>query len=392
MRFRLTLYASARAPFDMMMFHSGKATMLFRQEFQGFATAAFQLRVARYRVPFSLTIRGSEPGYADVPFSLPIKTLMDIKVVSNKGEVFSGTSFESLPFGETKGIVILRENVGTGEEVTIETADGLVLFRGEAVRSGYNAEEDTWTVTVSDPLTAQGLEKEFELEAKPDIIEATPLPLVDLTEPTAFPTVPVNQGVTLRYWVALLESLKKGRIFYDADNQEYSLSSNPRRWRLNDSISFSEDFDAKRYYNMVVAEQDDSWEEAATRETKTTTYREYTLVVDRTGDQVHKVTLTKDGTVFVDESMTFDDKHNVINQISRKRGLKTVTDYDLWTGGGDSFVQRERSTTTEDGSETPFSERRTKLVNAITNEDGTLLVVIEEEREWFEKEQVIEYE
>ncbi|OQB37212.1 MAG: hypothetical protein BWY06_02482 [Candidatus Latescibacteria bacterium ADurb.Bin168] len=392
MRFRLTLYASARAPFDMMMFHSGKATMLFRQEFQGFATAAFQLRVARYRVPFSLTIRGSEPGYADVPFSLPIKTLMDIKVVSNKGEVFSGTSFESLPFGETKGIVILRENVGTGEEVTIETADGLVLFRGEAVRSGYNAEEDTWTVTVSDPLTAQGLEKEFELEAKPDIIEATPLPLVDLTEPTAFPTVPVNQGVTLRYWVALLESLKKGRIFYDADNQEYSLSSNPRRWRLNDSISFSEDFDAKRYYNMVVAEQDDSWEEAATRETKTTTYREYTLVVDRTGDQVHKVTLTKDGTVFVDESMTFDDKHNVINQISRKRELKTVTDYDLWTGGGDSFVQRERSTTTEDGSETPFSERRTKLVNAITNEDGTLLVVIEEEREWFEKEQVIEYE
>jgi len=376
----------------MMMFHSGKATMLFRQEFQGFATAAFQLRVARYRVPFSLTIRGSEPGYADVPFSLPIKTLMDIKVVSNKGEVFSGTSFESLPFGETKGIVILRENVGTGEEVTIETADGLVLFRGEAVRSGYNAEEDTWTVTVSDPLTAQGLEKEFELEAKPDIIEATPLPLVDLTEPTAFPTVPVNQGVTLRYWVALLESLKKGRIFYDADNQEYSLSSNPRRWRLNDSISFSEDFDAKRYYNMVVAEQDDSWEEAATRETKTTTYREYTLVVDRTGDQVHKVTLTKDGTVFVDESMTFDDKHNVINQISRKRELKTVTDYDLWTGGGDSFVQRERSTTTEDGSETPFSERRTKLVNAITNEDGTLLVVIEEEREWFEKEQVIEYE
>jgi len=392
MRFRLTLYASARAPFDMMMFHSGKATMLFRQEFQGFATAAFQLRVARYRVPFSLTIRGSEPGYADVPFSLPIKTLMDIKVVSNKGEVFSGTSFESLPFGETKGIVILRENVGTGEEVTIETADGLVLFRGEAVRSGYNAEEDMWTVTVSDPLTAQGLEKEFELEAKPDIIEATPLPLIDLTEPTAFPTVPVNQGVTLRYWVALLESLKKGRIFYDADNQEYSLSSNPRRWRLNDSISFSEDFDAKRYYNVVVAEQDDSWEEAATRETKTTTYREYTLVVDRTGDQVHKVTLTKDGTVFVDESMTFDDKHNVINQISRKRELKTVTDYDLWTGGGDSFVQRERSTTTEDGSETPFSERRTKLVNAITNEDGTLLVVIEEEREWFEKEQVIEYE
>ena len=392
MRFRLTLYASARAPFDMMMFHSGKATMLFRQEFQGFATAAFQLRVARYRVPFSLTIRGSEPGYADVPFSLPIKTLTDIKVVSNRGEVFSGTSFESLPFGETKGIVILRENVGTGEEVTIETADGLVLFRGEAVRSGYNAEEDMWTVTVSDPLTAQGLEKEFELEAKPDIIEATPLPLIDLTEPTAFPTVPVNQGVTLRYWVALLESLKKGRIFYDADNQEYSLSSNPRRWRLNDSISFSEDFDAKRYYNMVVAEQDDSWEEAATRETKTTTYREYTLVVDRTGDQVHKVTLTKDGTVFVDESMTFDDKHNVINQISRKRELKTVTDYDLWTGGGDSFVQRERSTTTEDGSETPFSERRTKLVNAITNEDGTLLVVIEEEREWFEKEQVIEYE
>ena len=392
MRFRLTLYASARAPFDMMMFHSGKATMLFRQEFQGFATAAFQLRVARYRVPFSLTIRGSEPGYADVPFSLPIKTLTDIKVVSNKGEVFSGTSFESLPFGETKGIVILRENVGTGEEVTIETADGLVLFRGEAVRSGYNAEEDMWTVTVSDPLTAQGLEKEFELEAKPDIIEATPLPLIDLTEPTAFPTVPVNQGVTLRYWVALLESLKKGRIFYDADNQEYSLSSNPRRWRLNDSISFSEDFDAKRYYNVVVAEQDDSWEEAATRETKTTTYREYTLVVDRTGDQVHKVTLTKDGTVFVDESMTFDDKHNVINQISRKRELKTVTDYDLWTGGGDSFVQRERSTTTEDGSETPFSERRTKLVNAITNEDGTLLVVIEEEREWFEKEQVIEYE
>jgi len=392
MRFRLTLYASARAPFDMMMFHSGKATMLFRQEFQGFATAAFQLRVARYRVPFSLTIRGSEPGYADVPFSLPIKTLTDIKVVSNKGEVFSGTSFESLPFGETKGIVILRENVGTGEEVTIETADGLVLFRGEAVRSGYNAEEDMWTVTVSDPLTAQGLEKEFELEAKPDIIEATPLPLIDLTEPTAFPTVPVNQGVTLRYWVALLESLKKGRIFYDADNQEYSLSSNPRRWRLNDSISFSEDFDAKRYYNMVVAEQDDSWEEAATRETKTTTYREYTLVVDRTGDQVHKVTLTKDGTVFVDESMTFDDKHNVIKQISRKRELKTVTDYDLWTGGGDSFVQRERSTTTEDGSETPFSERRTKLVNAITNEDGTLLVVIEEEREWFEKEQVIEYE
>lgn len=392
MRFRLTLYASARAPFDMMMFHSGKATMLFRQEFQGFATAAFQLRVARYRVPFSLTIRGSEPGYADVPFSLPIKTLTDIKVVSNRGEVFPGTSFESLPFGETKGIVILRENVGTGEEVTIETADGLVLFRGEAVRSGYNAEEDTWTVTVSDPLTAQGLEKEFELEAKPDIIEATPLPLVDLTKPTAFPTVPVNQGVTLRYWVALLESLKKGRIFYDADNQEYSLSSNPRRWRLNDSISFSEDFDAKRYYNMVVAEQDDSWEEAATRETKTTTYREYTLVVDRTGDQVHKVTLTKDGTVFVDESMTFDDKHNVINQISRKRKLKTVTDYDLWTGGGDSFVQRERSTTTEDGSETPFSERRTKLVNAITNEDGTLLVVIEEEREWFEKEQVIKYE
>lgn len=392
MRFRLTLYASARAPFDMMMFHSGKATMLFRQEFQGFATAAFQLRVARYRVPFSLTIRGSEPGYADVPFSLPIKTLTDIKVVSNRGEVFPGTSFESLPFGETKGIVILRENVGTGEEVTIETADGLVLFRGEAVRSGYNAEEDMWTVTVSDPLTAQGLEKEFELEAKPDIIEATPLPLIDLTEPTAFPTVPVNQGVTLRYWVALLESLKKGRIFYDADNQEYSLSSNPRRWRLNDSISFSEDFDAKRYYNVVVAEQDDSWEEAATRETKTTTYREYTLVVDRTGDQVHKVTLTKDGTVFVDESMTFDDKHNVINQISRKRGLKTVTDYDLWTGGGDSFVQRERSTTTEDGSETPFSERRTKLVNAITNEDGTLLVVIEEEREWFEKEQVIEYE
>lgn len=392
MRFRLTLYASARAPFDMMMFHSGKATMLFRQEFQGFATAAFQLRVARYRVPFSLTIRGSEPGYADVPFSLPIKTLTDIKVVSNRGEVFPGTSFESLPFGETKGIVILRENVGTGEEVTIETADGLVLFRGEAVRSGYNAEEDMWTVTVSDPLTAQGLEKEFELEAKPDIIEATPLPLIDLTEPTAFPTVPVNQGVTLRYWVALLESLKKGRIFYDADNQEYSLSSNPRRWRLNDSISFSEDFDAKRYYNVVVAEQDDSWEEAATRETKTTTYREYTLVVDRTGDQVHKVTLTKDGTVFVDESMTFDDKHNVINQISRKRELKTVTDYDLWTGGGDSFVQRERSTTTEDGSETPFSERRTKLVNAITNEDGTLLVVIEEEREWFEKEQVIEYE
>jgi hypothetical protein len=376
----------------MMMFHSGKATMLFRQEFQGFATAAFQLRVARYRVPFSLTIRGSEPGYADVPFSLPIKTLTDIKVVSNRGEVFPGTSFESLPFGETKGIVILRENVGTGEEVTIETADGLVLFRGEAVRSGYNAEEDTWTVTVSDPLTAQGLEKEFELEAKPDIIEATPLPLIDLTEPTAFPTVPVNQGVTLRYWVALLESLKKGRIFYDADNQEYSLSSNPRRWRLNDSISFSEDFDAKRYYNVVVAEQDDSWEEAATRETKTTTYREYTLVVDRTGDQVHKVTLTKDGTVFVDESMTFDDKHNVIKQISRKRELKTVTDYDLWTGGGDSFVQRERSTTTEDGSETPFSERRTKLVNAITNEDGTLLVVIEEEREWFEKEQVIEYE
>ena len=172
----------------------------------------------------------------------------------------------------------------------------------------------------------------------------------------------------------------------------YEKARNPGGKCVNDSISFSEDFDAKRYYNMVVAEQDDSWEEAATRETKTTTYREYTLVVDRTGDQVHKVTLTKDGTVFVDESMTFDDKHNVINQISRKRELKTVTDYDLWTGGGDSFVQRERSTTTEDGSETPFSERRTKLVNAITNEDGTLLVVIEEEREWFEKEQVIEYE
>ncbi|HQQ90216.1 MAG TPA: hypothetical protein PLU82_08345, partial [Oscillospiraceae bacterium] len=119
---------------------------------------------------------------------------------------------ESLPNGETKAALVLRSSVPAGKTVSVSTVDELTLFTGSVVRSTYDAESDTWTVTAADPLSAQGMDEEFEITRASDVADVIPFEFLDLSQGTAFPTVPVSDGITLRYWVQLLEALRGARL------------------------------------------------------------------------------------------------------------------------------------------------------------------------------------
>ncbi|NCA74442.1 MAG: hypothetical protein EOM93_06340 [Gammaproteobacteria bacterium] len=346
-------------------------------------------------LPWTIAIRSDEAGTAEAPWEITIKSASDSRITSSEGALLPGSYMESLPNGETKAALVLRASVPAGKTVSISTVDELTLFTGSVVRSSYDAESDTWTVTAADPLSAQGMDEEFEIVRAGDVADVIPFEFLDLSEGTAFPTVPVSDGITLRYWVQLLEALRGARLYYDPTVSGYVLSGNPRVWNLSKVLTFSEEVDASQYFNTIVAEQNDSWEETATRATSTKEYGGYTLIVDRAGDKIYSVKLVRgiivgidfpggSGTL-VDETFEYDADNQLTRQVSKKDAKTTTTEY-LIQPGDIPYIKREMSVTVDSNSETEFDERTIKSVDVAANEDESLVVRILETREWWEGE------
>ncbi len=336
-------------------------------------------------VPWELDLRSDEAGTGSCPWEITIRSTTDPRITSSEGALLPGSYLESLPNGETKAALVLRASVPAGKTVSVSTVDELTLFSGSVVRSAYDAESDTWTVTAADPLSAQGMDEEFEIVRAGDVAEVIPFEFLDLSQGTAFPTVPVSEGITLRYWVQLLEALRGARLYYDPVAESYVLSDNPRAWNLSKVLTFSEEVDASQYFNLVVAEQNDSWEENAARATTTKDYQSYRLTVDRAGDKIFSAKLTREGATLVDEVFEYDADNQLTRQVSRKDSKTTTTEYVIQPGEV-PFVKREMSVTVDPSTETEFDERRIRSVDVALSDERSLVVRLIETREWWEGE------
>ncbi len=384
-RFRWQM--TARIPAKQIM----RATLMYHAA----AIMSASMGFSQNLLPWSLYIRSDEAGTGECPWEITIRQTTDPRITSSEGALLPGSYVESLPNGETKAALVLRASVPAGKTVSVSTVDELTLFTGSVVRSIYDAESDTWTMTAADPLSAQGMDEEFEIVRAGDIADVIPFEFLDLSQGTAFPTVPVSDGITLRYWVQLLEALRGARLYYDPVAGSYVLSDNPRVWDLSKVLTFSEEVDASQYFNLVVAEQNDSWEETATRVTSTKEYGGYTLITDRAGDQIYSAKLIRgivagidfpggSGTVLVDESFEYDADNQLTRQVSKKDTKTTTTEY-LIQPGDVPFVKREMSVTV-DALSTVTDERVIKSVDVAANEDESLVVRVIETREWWEGE------
>lgn len=384
---RIRWQMTARIPAKQIM----RATLMYHAA----ALLPVVLGLSQNLLPWTIAIRSDEAGTAEAPWEITIKAASDSRITSSEGALLPGSYMESLPNGETKAALVLRASVPAGNTVSVSTVDELTLFTGSVVRSTYDAEADTWTVTAADPLSAQGMDEEFEITRASDVADVIPFEFLDLSEGTAFPTVPVSDGITLRYWIQLLEALRGARLYYDPTVEGYVLSGNPRVWDLSKVLSFSEEIDASQYFNTVVAEQNDSWEEGAARATTTKEYGGYTLVVDRAGDKIYSAKLVRgivvgidfpggSGTL-VDETFEYDEEHRLTRQVSKKDAKTTTTEY-LIQPGDVPYIKREMSVTVDPSTETEFDERRIKSVDVAAADDESLVVRILETREWWEGE------
>jgi len=162
-------------------------------------------------------------------------------------------------------------------------------------------------------------------------------------------------------------------------------------WAIKDVLSFTQRVDASQYFNVIIAEQNDSWEEEAERKTTVSEYGDYKLTVDRAGEKIFKATLKSATETLAQDEFGYNELDQVIKTVSRK-GISTTTTTYAIQQGKNPYIRSEVSTTVVVGSETPFSERRQKKASLLANPDGTLLVLLNEKREWFEKKQEVTYE
>jgi hypothetical protein len=369
------------------------AAMTVKQKRYGAQFVPTRLPMSHYIADFSMTVRPGVPGEvapAWVTSEMEIHAFTSLLITSSAGELHAGSMIESLPGGETKATLVLDAFLAAGETVTITDRDENFLFVGKIIRSNYDAENAQWILSATDDLSESGLDEEMEMAAYPDVVDALPPGIDDLSRPTRFPTVPVA-GVTLREWISTIEALRGARLFYDPSTERYILSDKPRVWAVTDPLSFSENIDASQYFNLVIIEQDDAWEQAATRKTDTSEYGEYRLITDRAGEKLYSARLTGPAGVVVQDSFEYNDLHQVIKSVSVKGTKTTTTTYTIQQGDN-PFVRSEVAVTIDSAGETAFSERRQTTVSMLRNDDGTMLVLTKETREWFEQEQVIEYE
>lgn len=342
---------------------------------------------------FSMTVRPGAPGEvapAWVTTEMEIHAFTSLLITSSAGELHAGSMIESLPGGETKGTLVLDAFLPAGEIVTITDGDENVLFAGKIIRANYDAENAQWILSATDDLSESGMDEEMEMAAYPDVVDALPDGIDDLSAPTRFPTVPVA-GVTLREWISTIEALRGARLFYDPSTERYILSDKPRVWTITDPLSFSENIDASQYFNVAIIEQDDAWEQTATRKIDTSEYGEYRLITDRAGEKLYSARLTGPAGVVVQDSFEYNALNQVVKSVSVKGTKTTTTTYTIQQGDN-PFVRSEVAVTIDSAGETAFSERRQTTVSMLRNDDGTMLVLMKETREWFEQEQVITYE
>jgi hypothetical protein len=312
------------------------------------------------------------------------------KYTSSVGDLLPGTRIEFLPMGEVRGTLVTREFLAAGKKVQIYDEDDVVLFSGKVIQAAHDATNDTWALTATDDVSEAGLDNEIPMMRYPDIVDALPYDIEDLSEKTLFSTIPVS-GITVRYWLGLLESLRNARLFFDPGLERHVLSDRPRMWAIKDVLSFTQRVDASQYFNVIIAEQNDSWEEEAERKTTVSEYGDYKLTVDRAGEKIFKATLKSATETLAQDEFGYNELDQVIKTVSRK-GISTTTTTYAIQQGKNPYIRSEVSTTVVVGSETPFSERRQKKASLLANPDGTLLVLLNEKREWFEKKQEVTYE
>lgn len=312
------------------------------------------------------------------------------KYTSSVGDLLPGTRIEFLPMGEVRGTLVTREFLAAGKKVQIYDEDDVVLFSGKVIQAAHDATNDTWALTATDDVSEAGLDNEIPMMRYPDIVDALPYDIEDLSEKTLFSTIPVS-GITVRYWLGILESLRNARLFFDPGLERHVLSDRPRMWAIKDVLSFTQRVDASQYFNVIIAEQNDSWEEEAERKTTVSEYGDYKLTVDRAGEKIFKATLKSATETLAQDEFGYNELDQVIKTVSRK-GISTTTTTYAIQQGKNPYIRSEVSTTVVVGSETPFSERRQKKASLLANPDGTLLVLLNEKREWFEKKQEVTYE
>lgn len=369
------------------------AAVTAKQKRYGAQFVPTRLPLSHCLAGFSMTVRPGAPGEvapAWVTTEMEIHAFTSLLITSSAGELHAGSMIESLPGGETKATLVLDAFLAAGEPVTIFDGDGNALFAGKVIRASHDAENAQWILSATDDLSEMGLDEEMEMAAYPDVVDALPPGIDDLSRPTRFPTVPVA-GVTLREWISTIEALRGARLFYDPSTERYILSDKPRVWTVTDPLSFSENIDASQYFNVAIIEQDDAWEQTATRKIDTSEYGEYRLITDRAGEKLYSARLTGPAGVVVQDSFEYNDLHQVIKSVSVKGTKTTTTTYTIQQGDN-PFVLSEVAVTIDSAGETAFSERRQTTVSLLRNDDGTMLVLTKETREWFEQEQVITYE
>ena len=152
-RFRWQM--TARIPAKQIM----RATLMYHAAALLTASMGFSQNL----LPWTIAIRSDEAGTGECPWEITIRQTTDPRITSSEGTLLPGSHVESLPNGETKASLVLRASVPAGKTVSVSTVDELTLFTGSVVRSIYDAESDTWTITAADPLSAQGMDEEFEI-------------------------------------------------------------------------------------------------------------------------------------------------------------------------------------------------------------------------------------
>lgn len=334
---------------------------------------------------FGLSLRSPVSGIGTCEWSLSIKQTVAPSLMSSAGQLLPGSSLDSLPNGETQCTLVLRNAPVTGEEISVWTADGVVLFSGSIARSTYDASADTWTVVASDPLSAKSLDDEISVDTAREITEVLPFEIIDMTLPSEYQTIPGLERITMRYWVQMLEILKDARLFYDSFEGVYVLSNLPRVWKIQRLLSFSEEIDAMQYFNVVVVEQDDTWEEPATREKRTKEYKGFTLKTDAEGEKVHSMYLSKGNEVVVDESLEYDERHQLVRSQSKKDAKTTTKQYTIYNGEV-PYITRELMLTIDSEGEAAFDERVDKRTEVVTSDEGDIVVRVVESREYWEAE------
>lgn len=391
--FRLYIRPGERIRARMENLIPSFALVKARQKRFGEAKVSATLSASHYLVGWRLDLYAGEPGEclpAWVDTELEIRPPSISTYISNVGELLPGTTIESLPGGEVKGSLVVREFLAAGERVQIADEDENILFSGKVIQAVYNAENDTWVLSATDDLSESGLDEEIPMSRYPDIVDALPYDIDDLSAKTLFPTVPVA-GVTVRYWISLLESLRGARLYFDPETERHILSDRPRTWTIAEALSFAQTIDASQYFNVVMIEQDDNWEEAAARETATSEYGEYELTTDRAGEKIFDARLTGPSGLVVRDKFEYNELHQVIKTVSQKGASTTTTTYTIQQGGN-PYIRSEVGVTKEPGSPNPFTERRHKTASLLINPDGTMLVMLFETREWFEVKQEVVFE